>query len=123
VAKVSTKLTQTKTTKETTEKRAKAHKRYVINPHDIPYYEDDALYRKIDREDKNKLQFDLTENVVNSSDDGSEQPSDEDSQGNVFSINKIDVNTEEDVSKAPHKAYTKPKNYEEEQPAPSSENK
>jgi hypothetical protein len=42
----------------------------VRNPHNIPYYEGDKLYRRRDKEDKNKLQFDLAENVVSSSNDG-----------------------------------------------------
>jgi hypothetical protein len=42
IAKATTKLTQTETIKEPTEKRAKAHKRYVRNRHDIPYYKGDA---------------------------------------------------------------------------------
>jgi hypothetical protein len=79
----------------------------VRTPHDIPYYEGDKLSRRRDREDRNKLQFDLEENVVNSSNNSFEQPSDK----------------EEDVNKTPNKADTKPIHEEEEQPLPSSESK
>jgi hypothetical protein len=59
------------------------------NPHNIPQFEGHKLYSRRDREDQNKLKFDLTENVVNSSDDDFKLPADEDSQGNIISINKM----------------------------------
>jgi hypothetical protein len=121
VVKAITKLTKTETKKETmketTEKRAIAHARYVRNPSGIPYYDGDAIYRRRYREDQNKLQFDLAENVLNLSDDEFIQPSDEDSQGNIISINKIDLNTEEE------KVNAKPPNEEEENLAPISKGK
>jgi hypothetical protein len=61
--------------------------------------------------------------MVNSSDDDFGQPSDENWQGNVISINEMDVNTEEDVNKTVNKKDTNPTNKDEEQPAPLSESK
>jgi hypothetical protein len=61
--------------------------------------------------------------VVNSIDDNFEQPSDEDSQGNVISIDKMDVNTEDDVNKIHNKVDAKPTNEEEEQPLSESKRK
>jgi hypothetical protein len=71
------------------------------NPSGIQYYDSDAIRRR-DRKDQNKLQSGLAENVVNSSHDKFIQPSD-------ISINKMDINTEEEDSKMPSRQMKKKK--------------
>jgi hypothetical protein len=50
----------------------------------MPYYESESIHKRINRNDRNKEQFDEAGDVVNSSDDDFLQPSDEDAQGNVI---------------------------------------
>jgi hypothetical protein len=88
--------------------RAKPHKQYVRNPGGTSYYKEDAIYQRKDRRDRHKHHLDLDEKVVNSSDDGFEQPSDEDAQGNVISIHKMDIDAEDDITQMPNKADAKP---------------
>jgi hypothetical protein len=61
--------------------------------------------------------------VVNSSDDGSEQPSDEDAHGNILFIPKMDIDGEEDINQTPNKAGANPPPEEKEQTSPSPESK
>jgi hypothetical protein len=80
----------TKTSKRTTgteersKKRNRTQKKYILNPENIPYYEGDSLDRQINRNDRNKEQFDKAGDVVNSRGNGFMQPSDEEPQGNVL---------------------------------------
>jgi hypothetical protein len=95
----------------------------VRNPEGILYFEDDAIYRRTDRRGRHKQQFDLDEQVVSSSDNRFDQPSDEDALGNIISIPKMDIDAEEDIKQTPNKADAKPPPEEEEQPSPSPESK
>jgi hypothetical protein len=51
-------------------------KKYIRNPENIPYCEGDSLHRRINRNDRNKQQFDEAGEIVNSSDDNTMQPLD-----------------------------------------------
>jgi hypothetical protein len=75
---------RTKGTEARSEKRNITQKKYIRNPENIPYYKGDSLDRRINRNDRNKEQFDEAGNVVNSSDESFMQPSDEDPQGNIL---------------------------------------
>jgi hypothetical protein len=85
----------TKTNKKVTgtDERSKkdnvTQKKYIRNPENIPYYEGDSLYRRINRNDRNKQQFDEAGDIVNSSDDYNMQSSDEDAQGNVLTEKEL----------------------------------
>jgi hypothetical protein len=65
---------QTETTKESTEKIDRPHEKYVRNPENIPYYDGDKIYRRIDRKDRDMRQFDEDVEVINSSNDKFKQP-------------------------------------------------
>jgi hypothetical protein len=77
-----------------------------------------ALRRK-DREDPHKQQFDEDGQVIDLSDDGFEQPSDEVAQGNVLSIPRMDIDGEDDIKQMPNKEDAKPAADKEEQTSPS----
>jgi hypothetical protein len=66
------------------EKKRYKSKKYKGNQENIPYYESESIHRRINRNDHNKDQFDKAGDIVNSSYDGSMQPSDKDAQGNVL---------------------------------------
>jgi hypothetical protein len=71
-------------TEERSEKRDITQRKYIQNPENIPYYEGDSIHRRINRNDRNKEQFDESGDIAISSDDDFMQPSDEDPQGNVI---------------------------------------
>jgi hypothetical protein len=71
-------------TDEGSEKYNVTQNKYIRHPENIPYYEGDSLYGRINRNDRNKQQFDKAGDIVNSSDDNFMQPSDEDTQGNIL---------------------------------------
>jgi hypothetical protein len=73
----------------------------VRNPIGNPYNEGDTIYRKRDREDQNKLQFNLTYNLVNSRYEGFVQPSDEDSQGDVIKRGTPSLQTKKKKGSSP----------------------
>jgi hypothetical protein len=59
--------------------------------------------------------------VIDSSDEGFEQPSDEDAQGNVLTMRQMDIDREDGTTQTPNKQDAKPEAEEEEQVLPSTE--
>jgi hypothetical protein len=104
--------------RESTEKRDRTHERYVRNPENIPHYEGDKIYRRINRKDQNNQQFDEDSRVIHSSDEYFGQPLDEDAQGNVLTMRQMDINGEYDTKQTPNKQDAKPAAEEEEQTSP-----
>jgi hypothetical protein len=113
--------TETETTKESTEKRDRTHKKYVRNPEDHPYHEGDKIYRRRDREDRHSEQFDEDHQVIDLSNKGFEQPLDEDAQGKIASMRRMDIDREDDIKQTPNKEDAKPAAEEQEQASPSPE--
>jgi hypothetical protein len=74
----------------------------------MPYYEGDALDRKIYRKDCNKQQLNEEGDLVKSSDDEFIQPSDEDVQVNVLTEEELTINRMSDVHRTPIKKDSKP---------------
>jgi hypothetical protein len=103
----------TKTSKRTTgteersEKRDITQRKYIRNPENIPHYELDLIHRQINRNDRNKEQFDEAGDVVNSSGDDFMQPSDKDPQGNVLTEEKEALIKMNDSHRATNKEDTK----------------
>jgi hypothetical protein len=104
----------TKTNKRTTgtdersEKVNITQKKYIRNPENIPYFEGVSLYRQINRNDRNKEHFEEAGDIVNSSDDGFMQPSDEGPQGNVLTEEEQAIIKMNDSHRTPSKKDTKP---------------
>jgi hypothetical protein len=90
------------------EKRNITQKKYIRNQENIPYYKGDSLDRQININDSNKEQFDVAGDVVNSSDDGFMQPSDEDPQGNIRMEEEQPIIKMNDSHQTPNKEDTKP---------------
>jgi hypothetical protein len=61
-------------TEERSVKRNITQKKYVWNPESIPYYEGDALDRRIYRKDRNRQKLNEEGDLVNSSDEEFIQP-------------------------------------------------
>jgi hypothetical protein len=93
----------------------------VRNPEELPFHEGDKLYRRRDRENRYKQQFDEDGQVIDFSDDGFKQPLDKDIQGNVLSIHTMDINGEDDITQTPNKEDTTPAADKEEHTSPSPE--
>jgi hypothetical protein len=94
-------------TDERLEKRIITQKKYIRNPENIPYYEGDSLDQRINRNDRNKEQFDEAGDIVNSSDDSFLQPSDEDPQGNILTEEEQAIIKMNDSHQTPNKEDTK----------------
>jgi hypothetical protein len=72
-----TKTSKRKTgTEEQSEKRDITQRKCIRNPENIPYYDADSINRRINRNDRDKEQFDEAGDIVNSSDNNYMQPSD-----------------------------------------------
>jgi hypothetical protein len=95
-------------TDERSEKSNTTKKKYIQNPENIPYYEGDALDRRIYQNDRNKQQLKEEGDIVNSSDDESIQPSDEDAQGNVLAEEELASIRMSDAQRTPNKEDGKP---------------
>jgi hypothetical protein len=95
-------------TEELSVKRNITHNKYVRNPENIPYYEGETLDRRIYRQDHNKQQLNEEGELVNSSDDKSIQPLDEDAQGNVLTEEELTSKRMSDVHQTPSKEDNKP---------------
>jgi hypothetical protein len=93
----------------------------VRNPETHQYHEGEKNYQRIDTKDRNKQQFDEDGEVIDSSDEDFEQPSDEDAQGNALSMRIMDIDREDDTTHIPNKGDAKPSAEEEEQTRPSPE--
>jgi hypothetical protein len=78
----------------------------VRNPENIPYYKGDKNYRRINRKYQKKQQFDGDGEVVDSSEEDFEQPSDEDAQGNVLSMHKMNIDGVDNTNQTPNKQDT-----------------
>jgi hypothetical protein len=102
--------------KKRTEKRDISQRKYEQNPENIPYYESEMIHRQINRKDQHKQKFDEDGDAINSSDDYFQQPSDEDSQGNVLTAKTQTLIMMNDSNRNPiredTKPSTKPKNQE-----------
>jgi hypothetical protein len=59
--------------------------------------------------------------VIYSSNNGFEQPSDENAQGDVLSIPRMDIDEEDNIKHTPNKADAKPSADKEDQASPSPE--
>jgi hypothetical protein len=106
--------------RKSTEKRDRTHEKYVRNQENIPYYKGYRTYRRINRKDSNKQQFDEDGELINSSNEDFEQPSDEDAQGKVITMRQINIARVENTNHTPHKQDSNPAAAEEEAP-PSPE--
>jgi hypothetical protein len=73
--KTNTKTTGTEATNERKENRDIPQEKCERNPHNIPYYKSEKIHRRINS--RNKQQFDEDDEVIDSSDDSFQQPSDE----------------------------------------------
>jgi hypothetical protein len=81
--------TETETMNASTENRDRPQEKYERNPENIPYYESDKIHRRINIKDLHKQQLDADGEVIDLSDDGFQQPSDEDEQGNVLTTDEL----------------------------------
>jgi hypothetical protein len=116
--KTNTKTTGTEAMNECTEKRDIPQEKYERNPENIPYYESDKIHRRINRKDLHKQQFDKDGVVIDSSDDGFQQPSDEDAQGNVLTEEELALTKINDPHRIRNKQDTKPASESEDQETP-----
>jgi hypothetical protein len=94
-------------------KRTNREKRYTsrkirTKPGNIPYYESEKIHRQINRNDRHKQQFDEDGKVIDSSDDGFQQPLDEDAQGNVLTEEELALIKMNDSHRTPNKQDAKP---------------
>jgi hypothetical protein len=119
VARSTTTQTETEIMRESTEKRDRTHEKYVRNPENIPYYEGDIIYQRINRKYGNKQQFDKDGQVIDSSEEDFEQPSDENAQGNVLTMHQLNIDGVDDTKQMPNKQDAKTAAEEEEQASPS----
>jgi hypothetical protein len=76
------------------------------------------IHRKINRKDRHKQQFDEDGDVINSSDDDFQQPSDEYAQGNVLTAEEQTLIMMNDSHQTPNKEDTKPAAKPENQESP-----
>jgi hypothetical protein len=90
------------------EKRNIAQKKYIRDPENIPYYEGDALNRRINRNNRNEQQLNEEGDIVNSSDDYFIQPLDEDAQGNGLTEEELASTRMSDTHQTPNKEDGKP---------------
>jgi hypothetical protein len=74
----------------------------------IPCYEGDKNYRINNRKDRNKQQFDADGEVIDSINDGFQQPPDEDEQGNVLTMDELAPTKMNDSHRTPNKQDAKP---------------
>jgi hypothetical protein len=102
------KTTGTQKTNERTEKRDIPQGKYERNPENIPYYESENIHRRINRKDQHKQQFDEDGEVIDSSEDDFQQPSDEDAQGNVLTEEERALIMTNDSHQTPNKEDTTP---------------
>jgi hypothetical protein len=63
--KTSKRTTGTEGTDKRMEKRDITQRKYKQNLQNIPYYKSDSIYRRINRNDRNKGQFDEAGDIVN----------------------------------------------------------
>jgi hypothetical protein len=89
-------------------KSSTTHDKYVWNPENIPYYDGDTNNRRIYRQDRNQHQLDEDGETINSTDDKFVQPSDEDTQGNIITDEKLARKRMSDVHRTPNKEDSKP---------------
>jgi hypothetical protein len=101
---------QTSTTNTTTtvvdirsNKSITSREPYIQNPENIPYYEGDAMARRIYRRDRNKHHVDEDREPINSSDNEFMHPSDEDAQGNVLPDDELERKRAAASQKTPSK--------------------
>jgi hypothetical protein len=102
---------QTREKKETDERSEKLNvtqKKYIRNPENMPYYKYELLDRRINRNYRNKQQFDEAGDIVNVSEDNFMQPSDEDAQGNVLTEEELASIRMSDSHQTPNKEDSKP---------------
>jgi hypothetical protein len=95
-------------TDERSKKRNITQKKYIRNPENIPYYEGDALNRRINQNNRNEQQLNEEGDIVNSSDEDFIQPSDEDAQGNVLTDEELASTRMSDTHQTPNKKDGKP---------------
>jgi hypothetical protein len=106
--KTSKRTTGTEKSDKRTEKRDTTQRKYKQKPENIQYYESESIHRWINRNDRNKEQFDEAGDVGNSSDDDFLQPSDEDAQGNALTEEEQALIKMNDSHQTPNKEDAKP---------------
>jgi hypothetical protein len=116
--KTSKKTKVTEGTNTRTEKRDIPRRKYERNSENIQYYESEIIHRRINRKDRHNQQFDKDGDVVNSSDDDFQQPSDEYAQGNVLTAEEQTFIMINDSHRAPNKEDAKPAARPENQESP-----
>jgi hypothetical protein len=92
----------------------------VRNLENIPYYKAEKNHQRISRKDRNKQKFYEDNEVVDSSNNGYMQPSDEYEQGNVLTTDELALNKMDNSNFTPDKQDTKPAAEQEEQGTPPS---
>jgi hypothetical protein len=107
--------TGTEATNERTEKRDIPQEKYEPNPENIPYYESEKIDRQINRKDQQNQQFDEDGEDIDSIDDGFQQPSDEDAQGNVLTEEELALTEMNESHRTPNKQDAKPEAEPEDQ--------
>jgi hypothetical protein len=115
-----TKITITEVMNEGTEKRDIHQEKYERNPENIPYYESERIHGRINRKDRHKQQFDEDGEVIDSNEDGFQQPSDEDAQGNILMEEELALTKINDSHRTPNKQDVKPAADPEDQATPPS---
>jgi hypothetical protein len=100
--------------------RDRPQENYERNTENIPYYEWEKIHRIINRKDRHKQQFDEDSEVIDSSDNGFQQPSDEDAQGNVLTTEELALTKMNDSHRTPNKQDAKPAAELEDQENPPS---
>jgi hypothetical protein len=78
-------------------KSSTTREKYIRNPENIPYYNEDTSARKTYCRDRNQHQLEEDGETINSTDDEFMQPSDEDAQGNVLPDEEIERKRMADV--------------------------
>jgi hypothetical protein len=109
-----------KRTNEWTEKRDITLRKYERNPENIPYFESEKIYRRINIKDRHKERFDEDGEVIHSRNDYFQQPSDEDAQEIVLTEEERALITMNDSHRTPNKEDTKPAAKPEDQESPPS---
>jgi hypothetical protein len=118
--KTNTKTTWTEETNERTEKRDIPQGKYEQHLENIPYYESEKIHKWINIKYQHNQQFDEDDKVLDSSDDGFQQPSDKDAQGNVLTEEEWALIKMNDSHRTPKKEDTKPAAEPEDQESPPS---
>jgi hypothetical protein len=101
-------------------KSSTTREKYIRNPENIPYYNEDTSAWRTFRRDRNQHQVDEDGETINSTDDEFMQPSDEDAQGNVLPDEELTRKRMADAQRTPSKEDSKPAAQPEDEDSPLS---